>query len=296
MPRNLELERLVQARPDDPKAHLVYADWLKSQGDPRGDVIESQLSAAAEPPKARRLKARAKKLLDEHIEQHWAPKYPALADRFRSWNKGLRQPSADGIVNWSSSQLLFRWGLLRSVGMLDWPAPLVEAGLGLLGDEDAAFVEELTLKNTRVADLSVLSGLRSLRVLDLSGAKKVNGLEPLSKLERLEELSLNGTAVSDLKPLAALPRLYRLSLNGTRITKLNDLAAFRALEFLSVENTAVKDVKPLRRLRTLWEVWLYQTDVPERAGEALEAAMKSHPSHTPRCRSGLHDGRIVYGP
>jgi uncharacterized protein (TIGR02996 family) len=40
--RNAEIEAAILATPDDPSAYQVYADWLQSQGDPRGELIMLQ--------------------------------------------------------------------------------------------------------------------------------------------------------------------------------------------------------------------------------------------------------------
>jgi uncharacterized protein (TIGR02996 family) len=39
---NPELEKAIEADPDDEAAYLVYADWLQAQGDPRGELIALQ--------------------------------------------------------------------------------------------------------------------------------------------------------------------------------------------------------------------------------------------------------------
>src|SRR5688572_17539545 len=39
---NPDLEAAIAANPDDPDPYLVYADWLQSQGDPRGELIVVQ--------------------------------------------------------------------------------------------------------------------------------------------------------------------------------------------------------------------------------------------------------------
>jgi len=41
---NPELEQAIVANPDDTSARSVYADWLQSQGDPRGELIALQLA------------------------------------------------------------------------------------------------------------------------------------------------------------------------------------------------------------------------------------------------------------
>ncbi|MFT3697069.1 MAG: TIGR02996 domain-containing protein [Kofleriaceae bacterium] len=44
MASNAQLEAAILANPDDKSAYSVYADWLQSQGDPRGDLIALSLA------------------------------------------------------------------------------------------------------------------------------------------------------------------------------------------------------------------------------------------------------------
>lgn len=49
--RNLELERAIATDPEDERNYLVYADWLQSKGDPRGELVsvQARLSSASTP-------------------------------------------------------------------------------------------------------------------------------------------------------------------------------------------------------------------------------------------------------
>src|SRR5262245_59362928 len=69
-------EALAQAlleSPDDVASHMAYADYLRDQGDPRGELIQVQLALEdpSRPAKERRrLKKREEELLDAH-EREW---------------------------------------------------------------------------------------------------------------------------------------------------------------------------------------------------------------------------------
>jgi uncharacterized protein (TIGR02996 family) len=54
---NPKLEKAILADPYDRDAYMVYADWLQSEGDPRGELIALQLANK---------EAAAKKLIDKH--------------------------------------------------------------------------------------------------------------------------------------------------------------------------------------------------------------------------------------
>ena len=46
---HLQLEALIRAAPDDPGPFLVYADWLQSQNDPRGELVTVQRARSLAP-------------------------------------------------------------------------------------------------------------------------------------------------------------------------------------------------------------------------------------------------------
>ncbi|MBA3538387.1 MAG: WGR domain-containing protein, partial [Deltaproteobacteria bacterium] len=64
---NAALEKQIDADPDNGDAWTVYADWLQSQGDPRGELAVVQERLAADPKNAALLSAE-KKLLKDHRE------------------------------------------------------------------------------------------------------------------------------------------------------------------------------------------------------------------------------------
>ena len=66
--RNEELERKILAAPDDEGAWRVYADWLQSQGDPRGELAAIHAELATKPAPARRaeLEDAEARLLEAH--------------------------------------------------------------------------------------------------------------------------------------------------------------------------------------------------------------------------------------
>lgn len=62
--RSAALEAAILEDLADPKAWLVYADWLQGEGDPRGELVVLQTSL--ETKKSPKLKARAEAILEEH--------------------------------------------------------------------------------------------------------------------------------------------------------------------------------------------------------------------------------------
>ena len=102
----------------------------------------------------------------------------------------------------------------------------------------------------QVVDLSPLSKLSDLQILDLSGTK-VTDLMALGKLKDLEVLNLSDTPVSSLSTLSKLTVLQKLELAGTRVENLSPLSNLNTLEDLNLSHTPVIDLSPLSQLRNL---------------------------------------------
>lgn len=123
--------------------------------------------------------------------------------------------------------------------------PLVET---LAGKEYDQIITEVYWVNADVTDddLKLLSGLKTLRKLELTGSKVTGaGLEHLAGLDGLYNLQLGNTRVTDdaLAHVAELPGLGILSLSGTKVTNagLKHLAGMEQLERLFLDETSLTD-------------------------------------------------------
>lgn len=72
---NADLEAAIEANPDDPEPYLVYADWLQSQGDPRGELIAIQHGIFQKPEfrKWQELTRLEAQLLEKHAAALFGP-------------------------------------------------------------------------------------------------------------------------------------------------------------------------------------------------------------------------------
>ncbi len=223
------LESALVENPDDLAAHFVYADYLREQGDPRGEFIQLQL--ALEDPRLReaersRLRARANELLREY-ERDWLgilANDPHLEYRFaRGWLDTLIvRHIPDGVHRAD----LGRWlclapamRLLRKL-VLECDDGLVESLLGSpslsnlrvfqLGksmsaehfpDVPSPLLAELIVKFPRIEELRLfaqeynaihlfaLSNLSSLRILQVYYLNERHPLEVLAKNPDLGKLT-----------------------------------------------------------------------------------------------------------
>ena len=114
-------------------------------------------------------------------------------------------------------------------------------------------LEELTLRATGIIDLSPISGLSKLSVLNLSGCLSLSDIGPLAKLTNLSELNLDGaTFVENLTPLSQLTRLRKLRFAYTLIYSLQPLATLGGLTELDVSYSSnLKDISALAWLSNL---------------------------------------------
>ena len=112
-------------------------------------------------------------------------------------------------------------------------------------------ISVLNLSSTKISDLSVLSGMKELRVLSLINCEGVRDLAPLAGLP-LQSLTLTGTEVRDLTPLASLP-LTELRLDRcARITDLSPIASLTNLRSLTIpQHKLTSDLGMLRGMKSL---------------------------------------------
>jgi hypothetical protein len=133
----------------------------------------------------------------------------------------------------------------------------------LEGLQHARRLERLVLSHQFMTDLTPLSGLAELRVVQLSGGffhtSPLTDLGPLANLAKLEELSASYSQVATIPRLASLPHLRVVRLAVTKVTDLSPLVGASSLEELEVrgcllpfsEPSVLADLSPLAGLTTL---------------------------------------------
>jgi uncharacterized protein (TIGR02996 family) len=119
------LEDAIGEDPDDPSAHMAYADHLMELGDPRGEFIQVQLALGEESlPKGQRkkLQKREATLLARH-ERTW------LGPMAAYWIDKLDQELDGRGVHEEPHQLTWRRGWIDSLGLQDGSRAAVQAAL-----------------------------------------------------------------------------------------------------------------------------------------------------------------------
>ncbi len=98
--------------------------------------------------------------------------------------------------------------------------------------------------------------------LDISGAKDVKTLKPVSQMRVLEVLKCNNSGVESLEGVEHLTNLKVLDCSDNdNINSLIPVAGLHSLEKLNCGNTMVKNLVPLRNLIKLTELDLHYTTI-----------------------------------
>ena len=142
---------------------------------------------------------------------------------------------------------------MKALTSLDVSAPWYSGTIrSLEGLQYATALTELRLRFNKISDISQLSSLSRLRVLDLGYNQRIRNLRPLASLTRLEFLSLADNKITNLSPLQNLTKLENLQLGYNPITDVSALANLRQLESLSLNDTGLlSDISPLANLPLL---------------------------------------------
>lgn len=247
-PLHPDLEATLTANPDDLDTHLVYADWLQSQGSPRGELIrlDHAIETAEDAEDVDRLEQARWELMQRHAEL--AP--PRLSEMvLREIPEG--QPSRSYPGDWELCQLVWRWGFANRVQIAGRGAPhsattLIEE---ILTHPSGRFLQELAIGEIGpttgfplAVDALSLFGSRSVRKLHVANARPMD-------LARLPLENVSGL-------FAAFPKLRSLTLQGSRM-QLGEVAhpEIRELRLISCaltrNNIASVTAAKLPKLDTL---------------------------------------------
>ena len=216
-----ECEKAIRLHPDDPEMYLVYADYLQSKNDPRGELIVLQHGNK---------KAAAQKLLDKY-PTHFYGKLAEARDLIES-----DEFATFGVTT------KWRWGYLESL----WIKNNHDRNSDYGGDKEAIDIEDALgwmLDHPSCRFLRELAvGIVEFSGNDYSGIAKVIGKRQLPTLKKLvlgefhsEETELNWSDLGNLEPMyKALPNLETLVLRSgsMKIGKI-DLPKLRELRIVT---------------------------------------------------------------
>lgn len=104
----------------------------------------------------------------------------------------------------------------------------------LNGLEEAENLEILRARGVEVADLSPISSLENLVLLDMREARMLTSLSFLAPLQKLQNIDFQNTAVSDISPLQGKNTLTHINLRETDVTDISALEGMTQLLFLNL--------------------------------------------------------------
>ena len=210
-----QLIAAIEADPDDIENYRVYADWLESNGQPRGQLIQLELLRA-------RLTDRAKlDHLDRKIVGYVETHRKAFFGALKSW-QNLRYSSS------RHGELIWRYGFIRraTISQHDDPAARLRE---LITAPSARFLVEIELR-IDVLDVLLERIPASLRELDII----VDEIDLSSRWPQLTQLHRLGLHIN--KPVLGvidLPGLRKLSITSHIADRLEPplLPSLETLQF-----------------------------------------------------------------
>jgi uncharacterized repeat protein (TIGR01451 family) len=138
----------------------------------------------------------------------------------------------------------------------------------LAGMENCINIADLELSYNQIQDLSPLSHLTSLSILNL-GNNSISNIASLSSLVNLSSLNLDYNQVTDINPLSSIHSLQSLSFQQNQIqdvSVLTSLTDVRSIYLGSNHITTLPDLSALSHLEVLSVIWNQITRIPDVSG------------------------------
>ena len=104
------------------------------------------------------------------------------------------------------------------------------------------------------------SDYNRIKELDLPGTE-ISDLSTLESLAELEKLSISRTPVNDIDPLKQLKKLHKLYLHHTKVSDIGPLEGITSLRELDLGATQVKEIDVLAKLTDLQRLSIQSTQV-----------------------------------
>lgn len=130
----------------------------------------------------------------------------------------------------------------------------------LSGLEYAINLSRLTIFDTRVTDLTPISNLKQLTLLDIEG-NGITDLAALSNMKQLINLYIGESKVTDLSPLCKLTQLANLSINNLDVEDISYLKNLVNLTSLDLSNTKISDCSAIANMDKLKQLTISDSNV-----------------------------------
>ena len=120
----------------------------------------------------------------------------------------------------------------------------------------------LYLDGLNITDFSPLTHMTGLLDLSLRDIKITN-LSVISDLTALHGLTLDGTDLTDIAPLGNLKNLTSLHMARTKLTDYSVIEKLKKLRFLDLSHTQVADISFMKSLHHIEVLYLWDTNVAD---------------------------------
>jgi uncharacterized protein (TIGR02996 family) len=269
------LEAALRQDLRDEASWTVYADWLSSEGDSRGELIgyEQRADRETDPELAKQWRERAKQLFERDHQDWLGSLRQGMMPR---WTRGfVTEAHVHDRPGWTLSTLLsMRTGALLHqliFTFLQDCRPVADA----LRDSWIENIELRRLDRKPIEPFANVIGLRELylygcQIDDFAALAELPALERVivyesmldhrafergfAKLRHLVLTRYGLRHLGGLDALVQLPALEMLDLHGTDVEDLGPLERLTKLRQLDISTTRVRSLAPLERLVTLERV------------------------------------------
>jgi internalin A len=116
--------------------------------------------------------------------------------------------------------------------------------------DEVAHITDLDISGKGIADLTGLENFTALKVLKLGYyfdgvdmiSNRISNIDPLVRLNSLEELDLSGNRVTNITAIRNMPNLTKLYLNNNQITDISPLKNLKNLKECNVSENNISNV------------------------------------------------------
>jgi uncharacterized protein (TIGR02996 family) len=214
--RNVALEERILEDLDDPKAWLVYGDWLQTAGDPRGELVTLQTMLEAPHHDRLRMLRRVDEMMEKYAAELLGPlrRYPRTLDGKRLPTHTLKRGFIHSLRIGYDSYV----EPMQDGRRVDMPERLAE----ILAHPSAALVQEITLGifNDQIWDEKKGSSQVYEKLTQRIADAKPRALRRLTigDFDFPDDTELSWTYIGSIEHLwYACPRLEKLHVQGAEI-------------------------------------------------------------------------------
>ena len=121
--------------------------------------------------------------------------------------------------------------------------------------EELVNLEDLDISNNPdIKSLDVLKNLTNITELKINNAKKVTDFSPISKLKKLDDLTIIRSGLTDVSFLKGLNEITEMSLQNNQISDINPLVEMANLREVKLGYNNIFDASPIGKLRSKFKV------------------------------------------